>query len=151
MTLTSWMFVAEGFFIGVVGVPLAFGMVPPSVASQKVEAQPGPVVIVASAQESLLRHRHRPQGRALREAKRGQEAYEVRGQRSSHWPTQDQDDRDLEQRLRGKFQLNAFDGNTVFFPNQALSADCATWAVDTAGNFLRYAFGLLGVPATFGA
>jgi len=68
----------------------------------------------------------------------------------SHWPTQDADDKDLEAKLRGRFPLNQYpESNTLFFPNEVLSAGCAEWAVKTAGEFFRYVYNLLGITPKF--
>jgi hypothetical protein len=67
----------------------------------------------------------------------------------SHWPTQDED-KQLEQELRGKFALNKYDGNTLFFPNEVLSADCAAWAIDTASSFVEHAAGAIGLQLNYG-
>lgn len=68
----------------------------------------------------------------------------------SHWPTQDEDDKALEAKLRGKFTLNKYDGNTLFFPNEVLSVGCAEWAVETACNFIAHAATTIGITPKYG-
>ena len=53
-------------------------------------------------------------------------------------------------RLKGKFELNRLaPKNSIFFPDRALGAGCATWAVGTALAFTDCFFRLAGVPATY--
>jgi hypothetical protein len=65
----------------------------------------------------------------------------------THWPVQKQSHKDLETKLRARFKPNGIGG--VFIPKEALSIDCARWAIDTARAFNDFVCDLLGLQHKF--
>ena len=56
----------------------------------------------------------------------------------------------IHSRLQGKFELNRLaPPHCMFFPERALGAGCATWAVRTALALTDRFFGMAGTPATY--
>ena len=56
----------------------------------------------------------------------------------------------IQSRLQGKFELNKLaPSNCLFFPDRALGAGCAAWAVRTAIALTDRFFSVAGLPATY--
>lgn len=62
------------------------------------------------------------------------------------WDNDQKQHRKIEEKLRGKFELNPFwaKENSVFFPFKCLGHGCANWAVRSSMNFIFDFFALTG-------